>query len=141
MLNFWGRQLSEIEKKMCTLQKYSCFFITILITNHDFNIPKKLNVEYVLFWWKIVFPNVFDRCTSLAPLISLAHLVSHLILLRYIQRRNVKSFHKANKKVYFPDKQLKLQFSKICLNTWVEIKHTSCLSFLLHLRVSHLKVP
>ena len=95
MLNFWGSQLSGIEKKMCNFQKYSDDDQIIIrfcwwVGDGDGDADGKM-----IFSCNTLFPNVFDRYMSLGPLISLAHLFSHLIG-QYIKPRNVKHLKKTN---------------------------------------------
>ena len=102
MLNFWGSQFSGIEKKMCNFQKYSDIIIRFCwwVGDDDGDADGEM-----IFSCNTLFPNVFDRYMSLGPLISLAHLFSHLIG-QYIKPRNVKHLKKTNgnikhKKVWF----------------------------------------
>ena len=88
MLNFWGSQFSGIEKKMCNFQKYSDIIIRFCWWVGDDDADGEM-----IFSWNTLFPNVFDRYMSLGPLISLAHLFSHLIG-QYIKPRNVKHLKK-----------------------------------------------
>ena len=94
MLNFWGSQFSGIEKKMCNFQKYSDIIIRFCwwVGDDDGDADGEM-----IFSYNTLFPNVFDRYMSLGPLISLAHLFSHLIG-QYIKPRNVFSWERDESK-------------------------------------------